>query len=107
PLHAFDYDLLVKRAGGKPPTISVRPAKSGEKLKTLDGQDRALSPDNLIIADTLGPIALAGVMGGSETEVSAATKNILLESACFDFVSVRKTARQFNLFSEASTRFSA
>jgi phenylalanyl-tRNA synthetase beta chain len=106
PLHAFDYDILLKRAGGKPPTITVRPAKAGEKLKTLDGQDRELSPDNLVIADTAGPIALAGVMGGAETEVSANTKNILLESACFDFVSVRKTARQFNLFSEASTRFS-
>jgi phenylalanyl-tRNA synthetase beta chain len=106
PLHAFDYDVLVKRAGGKPPTIIVRPAKAGEKLKTLDGQDRELSPENLIIADTAGPIALAGVMGGLETEVTAATKTILLESASFDFVSVRKTARQFNLFSEASSRFS-
>jgi phenylalanyl-tRNA synthetase beta chain len=106
PLHAFDYDTLVKRAGGKAPAIAVRPAKVGEKLKTLDGQDRELSPENLIIADTAGPIALAGVMGGAETEVTADTKTILLESACFDFVSVRKTARQFNLFSEASTRFS-
>ena len=106
PLHAFDYDVLVKRAGGKPPTIIVRPAKAGEKLKTLDGQDRELSPDNLVIADTAGPIALAGVMGGLETEVTQATKTILLEAASFDFVSVRKTARQFNLFSEASTRFS-
>ncbi len=106
PLHAFDYDVLVTRAGGKAPTIIVRPAKPGEVLKTLDGQDRELSPENLVIADTAGPIALAGVMGGAETEVGAATKTILLESACFDFVSVRKTARQFNLFSEASTRFS-
>ena len=106
PLHAFDYDVLVTRAGGKPPTIAVRPAKPGERLKTLDGQDRELSPENLVIADAAGAIALAGVMGGAETEVTAATKTILLESACFDFVSVRKTARQFNLFSEASTRFS-
>ncbi len=106
PLHAFDYDALVNRAGGKTPTITVRPAKAGEKLKTLDGQDRELSPDNLVIADAAGAIALAGVMGGAETEVSAGTTTILLESACFDFVSVRKTARQFNLFSEASTRFS-
>jgi phenylalanyl-tRNA synthetase beta chain len=106
PLHAFDYDLLVKRAGGKPPTITVRPAKPGERLKTLDGQDRELSPENLLIADTAGPIALAGVMGGLETEVTERTKTILLEAAGFDFVSVRKTARQFNLFSEASTRFS-
>jgi phenylalanyl-tRNA synthetase beta chain len=106
PLHAFDYDVLVKRAGGKPPTITIRPATTGEKLKTLDGQVRELSPENLVIADTAGAIALAGVMGGAETEVTAATKTILLESAAFDFVSVRKTARQFNLFSEASTRFS-
>ena len=105
PLHAFDYDVLVKRAGGKPPTITVRPATAGEKLRTLDGQDRELSPDNLVIADAAGAIALAGVMGGAETEVTASTTTILLESACFDFVSVRKTARQFNLFSEASTRF--
>jgi phenylalanyl-tRNA synthetase beta chain len=106
PLHAFDHDVLVKRAGGKAPTIIVRPAVTGEKLKTLDGQERELGPDNLVIADTAGAIALAGVMGGAETEVTTATKNILLESATFDFVSVRKTARQFSLFSEASTRFS-
>jgi phenylalanyl-tRNA synthetase beta chain len=106
PLHAFDYDALVKRAGGKPPTIIVRPARAGEKLKTLDGQDRELSPENLVIADTAGPVALAGVMGGLDTEVTDATTTILLESASFDFVSVRRTARQFNLFSEASTRFS-
>jgi phenylalanyl-tRNA synthetase beta chain len=106
PLHAFDYDALVKRAGGKPPTIIVRPARAGETLKTLDGQDRALSPENLVIADTAGPVALAGVMGGLETEVTDATTTILLEAASFDFVSVRRTARQFNLFSEASTRFS-
>ncbi len=106
PLHAFDYDVLVKRAGGKAPTITIRPATTGEKLKTLDGQERELSTENLMIADTAGAIALAGVMGGLETEVTASTKTILLESAAFDFVSVRKTARQFNLNSEASKRFS-
>ena len=63
PLHAFDYDVLVKRAGGKAPTIIVRPAKVGEVLKTLDGQDRTLTTDDLVIADTAGVIALAGVMG--------------------------------------------
>ncbi len=105
PLHAFDYDVLVKRAGGIP-TITVRPAKAGETLVTLDKQERKLGPDNLVIADTAGPIALAGVMGGLDTEVTDSTKTILLESAHFDPVSVRKTARQFNLFSEASTRFS-
>ena len=106
PLHAFDYDVLVKRAGGSAPTITVRPATAGETLVTLDKQERKLGPDNLVIADDAGPIALAGVMGGLETEVTAATKTILLESANFDQVSVRKTARQFTLFSEASTRFS-
>src|SRR5262249_13311860 len=106
PLHAFDYDVLVQRAGGKAPTITVRPAKSGEKLKTLDGVERELTPEHLLIADDAGPIALAGVMGGAETEVSAKTNNVLLESANFDFVSIRRTSRAFNLFSEASTRFS-
>jgi phenylalanyl-tRNA synthetase beta chain len=106
PLHAFDYDVLVKRAGGKVPTIIVRPAKDGEVLKTLDGQDRTLTTETLVIADEAGAIALAGVMGGLETEVTPTTKNVLLESASFDFVSIRRTAHRFNLFSEASTRFS-
>src|SRR5262249_43153297 len=78
PLHAFDYDKLKERAGGKPPTIIVRPARAGERMKTLDGADRELKPENLLIADTKGPIAIAGVMGGADTEVSAATTNILL-----------------------------
>src|SRR2546429_871996 len=69
PLHAFDYDVLAKRAGGSSPTIIVRPAKDGEVLKTLDGQDRTLTPETLVIADTAGAIALAGVMGGLETQV--------------------------------------
>jgi phenylalanyl-tRNA synthetase beta chain len=106
PLHAFDYDLLVQRAGGKAPTVIVRPARAGERMKTLDGQLRELTPENLVIADTAGPIAIAGVMGGAETEVSAATRNILLEAANFDFVSVRRTMKAFNLPSEASVRFS-
>src|SRR5207249_458548 len=106
PLHAFDYDILVTRAGGKVPTIIIRPARPGETLVTLDNQKRELAGDNLVIADTVGPIALAGVMGGLETEVSAGTRNILLESASFDFVSIRRTMKQFNLPSEASVRFS-
>ena len=103
PLHAFDYDKLVARAGGKAPTITVRPARPGETLKTLDGVDRKLTPDMLVIADTAGPIALAGVMGGAETEVSAATTNVLLESANFDFLNIRRTIKALNLPSEAST----
>ena len=106
PLHAFDYDKLVQRAGGKVPTIIVRPARAGEVLKTLDNAERKLTPDMLVIADTVGPIALAGVMGGAETEVSNTTTNVLLESANFDFVSIRRTMRALNLPSEASQRFS-
>jgi phenylalanyl-tRNA synthetase beta chain len=106
PLHAFDHDLLKARAGGKAPTITVRPAKSGEVLKTLDGIERKLTPDMLVIADEQGAIALAGVMGGAETEVSAKTTNVLLESANFDFISIRRTMRALDLPSEASMRFS-
>jgi phenylalanyl-tRNA synthetase beta chain len=106
PLHAFDYDVLVERAGGKAPTIIVRPARAGEVFVTLDKQERKLSPEHLVIADTKGPIALAGVMGGLATEVTDKTKNILLESASFDFVSIRRTFRHFDLPSEASARFS-
>src|SRR5437879_8617623 len=75
-------------------------------LTTLDNVKRELSPENLVIADTAGPVAIAGVMGGAETEVSPATTNILLESANFDFVSIRRTMKAFNLPSEASVRFS-
>jgi phenylalanyl-tRNA synthetase beta chain len=106
PLHAFDYDKLVARAGGKAPTIAVRPARAGEAMKTLDGADRKLTPDVLVIADEAGPIALAGVMGGAETEVSKATTNVLLESANFDFLNIRRTIKALNLPSEASMRFS-
>jgi phenylalanyl-tRNA synthetase beta chain len=106
PLHAFDYDKLVKRAGGKAPVITVRPARAGEVLTTLDNVKRELTPDMLVIADTAGPVALAGVMGGAETEVTPRTKNVLLESANFHFVSIRRTMKTLNLPSEASIRFS-
>jgi phenylalanyl-tRNA synthetase beta chain len=106
PLHAFDYDKLKARAGGKAPKIIVRPARDGEVLRTLDGVERKLTADMLVIADEAGAIALAGVMGGAETEVSKATTNVLLESANFDFLSIRRTMRDLNLPSEASYRFS-
>ncbi len=106
PLHAFDYDVLCRRAGGKPPVITVRPARAGERLKTLDGIDRELTPETLVIADEAGPVALAGVMGGAETEVSAKTTRVLLESANFDFLSIRRTMRALGFSSEASIRFS-
>jgi phenylalanyl-tRNA synthetase beta chain len=106
PLHAFDYDLLVQRALGRAPTITVRRARTSEVLTTLDGVRRELTPDNLVIADSAGPIALAGVMGGADTEVTPRTSKILLESANFDFRSIRRTMKFFNLPSEASMRFS-
>jgi phenylalanyl-tRNA synthetase beta chain len=106
PLHAFDYDVLVRRNSGKPPVITVRPARSGEALTTLDGVRRELSEAHLVIADNAGPIALAGVMGGAETEVSPQTSKILLESANFDLRAIRRTMKFFNLPSEASMRFS-
>jgi phenylalanyl-tRNA synthetase beta chain len=106
PLHAFDLDVLERRANGKTPRIVVRSARVGETLLTLDGNKRELTPEMLVIADAVGPIALAGVMGGAETEVSAATKRVLLESANFDFLNIRRTMRSLDLISEASQRFS-
>lgn len=106
PLHAFDYDVLVERAKGGVPTIVVRPARPGEKIVTLDDVERSLQADDLVIADTAGPIAIAGVMGGRDTEVTEKTRHILLESANFDPVSIRRTMRRLDLPSEASIRFS-
>ena len=105
PLHAFDYDKLVARAGGQKPTIIVRVARPGEEMTTLDGVHRKLSEDTLLICDTAGPIAIAGVMGGLETEVEDDTRTVLLEAANFDFVSIRRTSQALKLPSEASQRF--
>src|SRR5216684_2167669 len=108
PLHAFDYDLLVKRAekaGSSKPTIIVRRAKPGEKMTTLDGVERELDESMLLITDTLGPIAIAGVMGGADTEVHPGTRNVLLESATFDGINNRRTSQKLKLHSEASQRF--
>jgi len=99
PLHAFDYDRLTE---GR---IVVRRAHKGETITTIDGQVRKLLPDTLVIADAARPVAMAGVMGGADSEVSETTVNILLESAAFDGVSIRQTSRHFALRSEASTRF--
>lgn len=101
PLHAFDYEKLQLSRSG----IVVRQAEPGERLQTLDGIDRELTPDMLLITDDSGPIALAGVMGGAATEVSDTTRHILLESANFDFLSIRRTSQQLTLFSEAGQRF--
>jgi phenylalanyl-tRNA synthetase beta chain len=99
PTHAFDLDLLE---GGK---IVVRKARAGETLKTLDGVDRKLAPEDLIIADARKPVALAGVMGGFDTMITEKTKNVLIESAWFDPVAVRKTARRHGMHTDASHRF--
>jgi phenylalanyl-tRNA synthetase beta chain len=108
PLHTFDYDLLVeraRRAGDSKPTIIVRRAQAGEKMTTLDGVERELDDSMLLICDTLGPVAIAGVMGGAETEVHDGTRNVLLESATFDNINTRRTAQKLRLPSEASQRF--
>ncbi|HKC70685.1 MAG TPA: phenylalanine--tRNA ligase subunit beta, partial [Terriglobales bacterium] len=99
PTHAFDLDLLQ---GGK---IIVRRARAGETLKTLDGVDRKLSPDDLIIADANRPVALAGVMGGFDTMITEHTRNVLIESAWFDPVAIRKSSRRHGLHTDASHRF--
>ena len=99
PLHAFDFRKL---GGGR---IVVRRAKPGERMKTLDDVDRELTPNMLVIADQTKPIAIAGVMGGSDAEVTSATTTILLEAANFDNVSVRRTSQALALRTEASARF--
>ena len=99
PLHAFDFDKLGSRR------IIVRRANAGEKLKTLDGVERTLSHDMLVIADAERAVALAGIMGGEESEISSQTKDVLIESAYFAPQSVRQTARQLGMDTEASRRF--
>ncbi len=99
PLHAFDLTLLKERR------IVVRRARSGEHLTTLDGVRRALSPEMLVIADAAEPVAVAGVMGGAASEVRPDSADLLLESAIFDPLSVRRTAKALGLATEASYRF--
>jgi len=99
PTHAFDLDTLE---GGM---IVVRRARPGERLQTLDGVERELSPQDLVIADACKPVALAGVMGGAATMITAKTRNVLLESAWFDPVSIRQTAKRHGMHTDASHRF--
>ncbi|HLG50826.1 MAG TPA: phenylalanine--tRNA ligase subunit beta [Chloroflexota bacterium] len=99
PLHAFDYDRIRGRQ------IVVRRAGDGEMLTLLDGSVRLLTSENLVIADAEGAVAVAGVMGGADSEVTSTTVNVLLESACFNPVSVRRTARSLKLRTDASYRF--
>lgn len=99
PLHAFDLDRLAEKR------IVVRRARAGEKLETLDGAERALRPEDLVIADAEKAVALAGVMGGANSEVHDGTCDILLESAHFDPATVRRTASRLGIHTEASMRF--
>ena len=99
PTHAYDLDLLE---GGK---LIVRKARAGETLKTLDGVERKLTPDDLVIADARKPVGLAGVMGGFDTMITEKTRNILIESAWFDQAMVRKMSRAHGLHTDASHRF--
>jgi phenylalanyl-tRNA synthetase beta chain len=99
PLHAFDLTRLKERK------IIVRRALPGELLRTLDGTDRVLTSENLVIADAQRPVALAGIMGGEDSEILPTTHSVLLESAWFDPLSIRRTAKALGMHTEASHRF--
>jgi phenylalanyl-tRNA synthetase beta chain len=104
PLHAFDYHLIAKGGDGQP-TIVVRRARDGEKFKTLDNVERTLKGDMLLIADEQKGIALAGIMGGQNTEINDQTKDVLIESAYFNPTGIRRTSKTLGLRSESSYRF--
>ncbi|HBU48467.1 MAG TPA: phenylalanine--tRNA ligase subunit beta [Myxococcales bacterium] len=104
PLHAFDAARLRPNEEGEL-SIRVRKASQGESITTLDGQDRSLVSDDLLICDGKGPVALAGVMGGADSEVHSGTQEVLIEAALFDPATVRRTARRLALHSESSHRF--
>jgi phenylalanyl-tRNA synthetase beta chain len=106
PLHAFDYDVLVQRAGGAAPTIITRTAKPGERLTTLDDVERLLDDFTVLVCDTAGPLSIAGVMGGAESEVGPQTRNVLLEGAAWNFINIRRTLSAQRMSSEAAYRFS-
>ena len=134
PLHAFDYDVLVERAKGKTVEIITRTARLGEKLTTLDGVERTLDESTVLVCDSAGPLSIAGIMGGAESEVYDASRevldakglevkagdmpkgkismrgkstvNVLLEGAAWNLINIRRTATTQNLPSEASYRFS-
>ena len=104
PTHAFDFDAIGEDAAGRK-TIITRLAEPDEKLTTLDGAERALLPTDIVVADPARALSIAGVMGGADSEVTDATRNLLFEVASWNWVSIRRTARHHNLHSEASYRF--
>ena len=105
PLHAFDYDVLQKRAGNQKPTIITRRAEQGETLTTLDDVERELDDFSVLVTDPEGPISIAGVMGGAETEVGEETETVLLEGAAWNYINIRRTVKAQRLPSEAAYRF--
>jgi phenylalanyl-tRNA synthetase beta chain len=105
PLHAFDYHLLAKAGGDASPTIVVRRATEGEQFTTLDGQARTLTGQMLLIADETKAVALAGVMGGQNSEINLNTADVLIESACFKPQNIRATSKKLDLRTESSYRF--
>ena len=105
PLHAFDYGAIRAEPGGGKPLIRVRRATAGEKMRTLDGLQRTFDDQMQLITDGGGPIGLAGVMGGEQSEITEATTAVLLESANFEFLNVRRTSQLLKLRTEASDRF--
>jgi phenylalanyl-tRNA synthetase beta chain len=104
PLHAFDYDVLVKRNNGGQPTIITRTAAEGEILTTLDNVARVLKDYTVLVCDTKGALSIAGVMGGLESEITEDTTTVLLEGAAWNFINIRKTMSYLKLKSEASFR---
>ena len=106
PLHAFDYDKLLARAGGQPPTIITRLPVPGETLDTLDQASRQLEPHNILVCDTAGALSLGGVIGGAETEITPATRSVLLEAANWDFINIRRTMQSQKVTTDAGLRFS-
>ncbi|MEO8611091.1 MAG: phenylalanine--tRNA ligase subunit beta, partial [Chloroflexota bacterium] len=106
PLHAYDYDKLVARVGGKAPKIITRLPKPGETLDTLDEQTRELEAHNILVCDEKGVLSLGGIIGGAETEISDYTKNVLLEAANWNFINVRRTMQSQKVQTDAGLRFS-
>jgi phenylalanyl-tRNA synthetase beta chain len=104
PLHAFDYHLLT-RVNGQPPKIVIRRAQEGEKFLTLDGKERTLTSQMLLIADETKPVALAGIMGGQNSEINDRTVDVLIESAAFKPQNIRATSKKLELRSDSSYRF--
>ncbi|HVU11652.1 MAG TPA: phenylalanine--tRNA ligase subunit beta [Phototrophicaceae bacterium] len=106
PTHAYDYDKLVARAGGKAPHIITRQAKPGEQIRTLDEVDRTLDDFTVLVTDEAGALGIGGIIGGADTEISASTQNVLLEAANWNFINVRRSMQAQKINTDAGLRFS-